>query len=658
MEKILIILLVFCLKANAQNNAPVQLPVYPSFTQMASVFFQHYTLPEVYPKEYYFAKEPNGWHILLVDRNNKFGDRQVIEDYLFWDRSKKSYLSLTLPKNDPSEVANIPVAYDTWENKYFSSISPYYGYVGWDADVIKDYGSLQNLSDTLLNALARAYSSYAENLLSNNTGLSDTKVRFNLTVSLNSLNQEQLETYRKYEHLSIETYKKLWKLNPKFENFVGEGYLVYSNEIMNAFLTLRYFQNEVEAHKELNQTIYDPFFIAMAKNYLASCDSNAIIFTNGDSDTYPLLYIQEKEGFRTDVLVINVSLLGSGRYMNHLFCKIGQSDPLSVYLDKNLYINNARQYVIINKSKGDEEPIDVKDMLIQINSADTSKKYKLNNEYVDYIKTTHLRVNVDKSNAISHKIVGSDESDYIQPQMEWMLNRSSAFFQNDLAILDIFSSSNFQRPIYFAITVADDSYLGLEQYFQLEGLAYKLVPIKYAIKNNEIGGINTARLFNKLKNKFYYADLNNDIVALSENHKRLICNYRAQFGRLATVLINENKPDSAENILDLCLQKFPYTKAPLDYSSISHAECYYKLKKDSIANLLVSLIFNKYSKDMDAYLKLNSQNKEEEYNKNLALYILNKLSTLTEMYNQGKFGETIRMRYENYRKILNPEPIF
>lgn len=653
MKKLLILLLVLCLKANAQNNAPVQLPVYPSFTQMATEFFQHYTLAEAYPKEYYFAKKPNGWHILLVDRNNKYGDRQVIEDYLFWDRSKKSYLPLTLPKNESAEVAKIPFAYDTWDNKYFGSISPYFGYAGWDADVIKDYGILQNLSDTLLNALARAYTSYAANLLSNNTGLSDSKVRFDLKPVLNSLSPEQLETYRKYEHLGIETYKKLWKLNPKFENFVGDIYLVYSNEIMNSFLTLRYFQNEAEAKKELDQPLYDPFYVATAKNYLSSCDPNAILFTNGDSDTFPLLYVQAKEGFRTDVLVVNICLLGTGRYMNHLFYKIGQSKPLSVSLDKNLYINDSKQIVcVIEKTKG---PTEVKELIKFIGSSDTAAKYNYGTEYWDYV-TPDLKINVNKDNVLHKKIVAQSESDKIEPLMEWNLGKRQYINQNDLAILDILSSSNFQRPVYFAITVSDELYLGLELYFQLEGLAYKIVPIKSEINKSEYiyGRINTDDLYNKLKNDFFYANLND--VYISEAHRRMISNFRMQYARLASILIDEKKPDKAEDILDFCFQKYPTAVIPADYFCIQQVKCYYKLMNFNKANLLVTEIFKKYAGELDIQLKQKSPRTEDaQYKIRLGLVALNELSTLTTQNNQGKLGESIKKKYDSCYKILFSE---
>ncbi len=649
MKKLFVLLFVFCVKVNAQNHTggEIQLPVYPSFNEMASVFFSRYTLPAVdYPKEYCFAKKPDGWHIMVIDRTS---DRKTIEDYLFWDRSKKQYSPVYLPHHKEDEIVVIPKEYDIWDNKYFNSILPYWGYVGWEADVINDYESFPNPSDSVLNALARAYCSYAGNLLANNLGFSDTVTRFKIKDGLNSLTTDQLNTYRKYEHMAIDTYKRLSKLNPKFENFVADIQTIYANEIMNCFLTLRYFQNEAEAHKELNEDLYDPFNRSLARNYLASCDSNAIIFTNGDGDTYPLLYVQEREGFRKDVLLVNVSLLTSGRYMNHLFYKIGPSDPLSVNLDKKLYQKDVKPYIYVIEKDGVKNPMEIKELIDFINSSDTATKYQIDGKYYDYMPTTSLKISVNKAHSLLHKIVEPNDSSQIVSQIEWKINKPQVLYQKDLAVLDIISCSDFQRSIYFTVTVPNECYLGLEKYFQLEGLAYKFVPIKHEYKDNEYGRIKPIQLYHRLKNEFKYPNLNDGSIVVSENLKRMTMNYRIQFARLASALEDENNNAKAEDILDFCALKFPSSKVPADYCCIQQARCYYKLKKYMKANQLVNEIFNRYTADLDNIKKgISINNEDGEYKKQMGLYVLQELSKLTETYKQSQLHENIKKKFEEY----------
>src|SRR5664279_1381941 len=114
MKKLFVLLLVFCVKVNAQNHSggEIQLPVYPSFNEMVTVFFSRYTLPTLdFPKAYCFAKKPDGWHILVIDR---MAERKTIEDYLFWNRLKKQYLLVDFPKHLETDEITIPKEYNTW----------------------------------------------------------------------------------------------------------------------------------------------------------------------------------------------------------------------------------------------------------------------------------------------------------------------------------------------------------------------------------------------------------------------------------------------------------------------------------------------------------------------------------------------------------------
>ena len=653
MKRLLYLIILFSFSTYAQNNNLVKLPEYPSFQDMALTFFKTYSLPETQGyNQYVFAKKPNGWHILLIEYKTY---RKELEDQLFWDRSTNTYQKLSFPESENVEEPEIPKAFDTWDNQYFNAISPYYGYVGWNNDVIKDYGTKQNLSDSVLNALARAYTSYAANLFGNTTGFGDSTLQFKKGSGLNSLSREQLETYRKFEHLGIETYKKLWKQNPRFENFVGDIYTVYSNEIMNSFLTLRYYQNEEEAHKELTKHLYDSFYICTAKNYLASCDSNAVIFTNGDSDTFPLLYVQEEEGFRKDVLVVNVSLLQLPGYINHLFHKFGQSDPLSVQINKDLYRSGSLQYVYIISKLPNDKPAEISELMSFMSSSVTTTKFKNGNEYLPYIPTNHFKFTVNKQNAIGCKIVEPKDFNKIETTMDWTIKNTQAIYQNEIAILDIVFCTNFKRPIYFATTVSDDSFLGLEKYFQLEGLAYQIVPIKYdTYKDYDYGKVNTNSLYHKLKYKFCYSNLDNDSIILSSSHLQMISNFRNHYTKLAAALIDENKPDSAKEIVNLCFKRFPAKKIPIDYFTIPLIKCYYRLNEANMANSLANLLVNQYIADLEKFQNNNLTLTEADKTKiKVALYALNVLNNLTSEFNQSDLEKTIKLKIEKYQNSID-----
>ncbi len=627
----------------------INLPEYPSYKIIVSEFIKQYDEPKLsYPQELNFAKKPDGWHAIIVENGR---ENKVIKDELFWVRMSDTYLKITFNKKNEniSQNIEIPDKLNKWSFLYFTQISPYWGYTGWDKDVIDDYGSKNNLSDSTLNALARAYASYAANLLNNNSGYSNPEVRFKNPANQQSLTFDQLQKYRTYEHLAIDTYQKLLKLNPTFENFVADIFNVYSNEVINCFLTLRYYKNDEEAHKELKPGLYDPFFISMAQNYLTSCDSNAILLTNGDGDTFPLIYVQETKGFRRDVLVVNISLLGSPKYISHLFDKIGKAESLPVCMNKDIYRKGLKEIVYIIKKDSVSSYSDLRMLLTNMASKDKSVKFKSGNQYFDYFPTSRVFLDVNKESIIKKHLVSPADYDSIVAQIKWNLGKDKEYLTiNELVILDMLACSDFNRPIYFAITVEDDHYIGLQKFFQTEGLAYKVIPVKANAMEGFTGRINTTSQYDMLMKKFTFENINDKSFKYSTAHSKLVTNYRLQYAQLAEALIQKKVNDYALKVLDYCIGLFPSNQSPYNYFSIKLAEGYYKLGESAKANTIVKEMSDNYIDEIN-HLAMLQQTNSQEYK--VAFYILAELSRLTnETYPQGRFGKSMQKRIGEVRR--------
>jgi hypothetical protein len=275
---------------------------YPTIVKVIDEFFDDYQFEENSSGRYVqnqFQKKPNGWHVVTKEYNFEKKEYDFIEDELFWDLEEEEFHKIDYPESEGGSekkkeayiyglsryTHGIPKGYPEWYSYY--NIFPYYGYDESSEDVIELLEKARNLPDSTLYALARSYNNYSFDLLSEQFGRT-IKEQFDLENTKNCLDKKQLKKYRYYHHKSIEKFNKVYEINPNFETIVGSIHTKWSNEHISAFLNLRVYQNEEEAKKELRDDLYDPLIIDVAKNYLMSCEKDAILFTNGDNDTYPL----------------------------------------------------------------------------------------------------------------------------------------------------------------------------------------------------------------------------------------------------------------------------------------------------------------------------------------------------------------------------------
>jgi hypothetical protein len=482
MKKILFLLICIGFWSVSGQNVTQK---YPAYDDVVTKFFETYSVMDVPTSSVLsFEKRPKGWFVVVTDYT---AGQKVVKNDWFWNKDNNAFQALTFEKIlfEGENVEQITAFTQKYDRQFFYQI-PYYGYPGWDWDVIQDLKNKPNLSDTNLYALARAYSSFASNLLNNNSGLADNSKQFKLPMGKNSLTAEQLKEYRLYRHLAIQKFKQLSKQNPKFETIVGPIWIKTSNEYMTSFLDLRIFQNEKEAMAELADSLYTPFYISMAKSYLNSCEPNAILFTNGDNDTYPLLYVQAKYGFRADVLVVNMSLLQTERYINSFREPTLTAPALPLTLTADDIADHKMDVVYIIKEEGKTDAIELSELVSKIKSG----LFIYQSEYGKNIYSPTNQFLCSVGNV----------------KMEWYMNKPY-FSLNHLILLDIMSSSKMSRPIYFAITMDSEYFFGLNNYLQMEGMAYRLTTNKSFENNDKIGYINTSILYRNLMTGFDWAGI-------------------------------------------------------------------------------------------------------------------------------------------------------
>lgn len=312
-----------------------------------------------------------------------------------------------------------------------------------------------------------------------------------------------------------------------------------------------------------------------ARNYLESCDKNAIIFTNGDNDTFPLWYVQEVEGFRTDVRVCNLSYLQTDWYAAQMSRPYYDSKALPIGWTPSMYYNGKRDYARIYKLTEDSVSLDVAMSWLETDDAQY-KKIPGIHENIDYIPASKLYMDVDKAEVIKNGYVDPKFKDLIVDRFTIDLKDRSYLYKSHLLILEMIQENKWKRPICFAISVDDANYLGMSQNFIQEGLSYKLSPIV-----NNAGGplMNSDKMYDLMMNKFKYGNVADPSVYLDENVLRMCRTHRALFSYLVRTLVAENKFEMAEKAVDYSLKVLPIETVLVNSSLIEFADAYYTMGK-------------------------------------------------------------------------------
>ncbi len=391
-----------------------------------------------------------------------------------------------------------------------------------------------------------------------------------------------------------------------------------------------------------------------AKNYLNSCAPNAILFTNGDNDTFPLWYVQDVEGFRTDVRVVNLSLLNTDWYIEQMRRKAWDSDGIPQMLPDHKIRQNTNDYVYVY-DRGIEGHTDVDEIIKFV--TDDSPKSKItgnNNKQIDYLPTKKFKISVDKELVLANGTVSKDKADRILDNVEWSIE-ANGIYKKDLIILDILAANDWKRPIYFAITTGDDAYLGLTDYFQIEGLAYRLVPYKAQSFDGQTGEVNTEAMYENLMTEFEWGGMNKSEIYMDENNRRMCMNFRNNFARLAGDYIRQGKKEKALEVLDKCLEVIPHKNVPYNQFMVSIAEHYYRLEAYDKANEIVKILLDIYEDDLNYYMSLKGKyRKSVEREEGFTKYILGQLVMLTrDRYPASGLNEEMKERFDLITNTVN-----
>jgi len=399
-----------------------------------------------------------------------------------------------------------------------------------------------------------------------------------------------------------------------------------------------------------------------AKAYLDSVeeDVDAMIFTIGDNDTFAIWYAQEIEGYRTDVRSINTQLLATDWYIDQLKRRTYTSSPIPSQLEHRQYAYGVRDY-IKHEALLDSVRWTLNDFMRWVSSDQPRTQYKFLLEQYDvsttnipkstqqmiYYPTNQIRVPVNKENVLKSGVVKPEDAELIVDYIDIDLP-TSGLYKNRLMMLDILHNNDWERPIYFTGGSYDDSeYFWMKDYLQLDGLVYKLVPIKTPIDPNnpyQMGRIDANQMYDIVMKWDWGNSDSPDIYHDPETRKNSI-SFRSNITRLANALIEDKQVEKAITVLDLAMDKMPIETFGY-YSLVTPiASAYYRAGATEKAQQIVQKLAAGYHEYMRYYAQWDNDDQ---------LALMEDLVGNVERY-KSLLTEVVQARdYETLAAIYNP----
>jgi hypothetical protein len=378
--------------------------------------------------------------------------------------------------------------------------------------------------------------------------------------------------------------------------------------------------------------------VDFAKNLLNSCAPNAILFTGGDNDTFPLWYAQEVEGFRTDVRVCVQTFLGTDWYISQLKRKINKSEGLPLSLDTNSYAFGKNDYLPFYEIPGVKFGINLKEYLELIRQENKAIQVPLTSgDMASILPSSVLFLPVNTKEVEKMNIVKKDLLPLLTDSMSWTIGKND-LYKADLVMLDIIASNNWKRPVYFSSTMGGSNNLGLKEYMQLEGYTYRLLPVR--VPGASDGYVNSDVMYDNLMNKMSWRELNNKETYYDDTYLGApVATARIAFLRLTNQLLAENRKEDARKVMDKALAVMPDNSIPYDQISSNYIGMLFDLGENKKALDTARTMAVRANENLE-FAKKNEVSRSRDINADL--YIL---QTIVQECKQAK-QDTAAREYE------------
>lgn len=391
------------------------------------------------------------------------------------------------------------------------------------------------------------------------------------------------------------------------------------------------------------------FSVDSAKNFLASCAPDAILFTGGDNDTFPLWYAQEVEGFRTDVRVIVLSYFNTDWYIDQMTRKAYKSDPVPFTLSHKEYRQGGPNDYLpyIENPNIKDQAISLEGYLRLIRQDHQAIKVPTTLGSYNSLPSKTLFLPVNKSEVINKGIVPDNMQNLIPERMFFRL-KGGGLEKNTLMILDMIVANNWKRPIYFNNTSLQNAGVDFRKFVVQEGNTYRLLPVEKRSPQNDL--VNTEVMYDNVMNKFSFRELDNPHVYYNEDYRNFILNHRSTFNTLGEALIHEGDTTRATEVLNRSLEEIPDKAVPYDYSNVQTASLLFTLGENDKAIDIAEKLGTRAENFLEYYTRYNLT-LDTEVQRNMT--VLSLLSRMLKNFGEDDLASRFESSFMDYYGIFN-----
>ena len=353
-----------------------------------------------------------------------------------------------------------------------------------------------------------------------------------------------------------------------------------------------------------------------ARNYLETCAPNAILFTHGDNDTFPVWYAQEVEGIRPDVKICCLPYFASDWYIDQMKCASYDAKPMPLSIERIKYEPNTRDQLMIDSRRKDKGFMPLQEFIDYIN--DDKNVVKTGDDAYYLFPSKKFSFKADPKKVIEYgcvypgfyKDTAGETEIYFDTVLNIDLNRDY-LLKNEMMILDLLNTNDWERPIYIT-SLGSRHTLNLDNYFHNEGYAYRLTPMNKKAKAPEgvaSSDISTDIMYNNLMNVYTWGNINDPNVYIDQTILRTtkIVKIRSNFGELAKALVKEGKTDKAKEVMARCDSVMPPAMYPVSYFDCDYTEGYYQAGEAETADSILVAGIESVLTELSYYKSLDKQ---------------------------------------------------